>query len=300
MSEEISKLDERIAEFKKLKAEAEERGKQREAILANLSKERLKMLKGSTDKSMVALQKLMKKEDELYRALEEAKKELLKKGYAEEDFKTAFPDEQELIMKVRKRRGFLKPTSEVDKDKISKAVSLDEIEEWGTREENVWEFLERVKWGILVNNPEKFVTIKEIATTLKWEFEGYAKILHFLCLPLCLSPDMKIEEREGEDHSLVAYKYKPDAPVTIQKQESYHTYSSFILMVEQEDTAMNWWNIYSVKGYYTYIKKVVEFFKEIKYNRENEKRRRVTDEINRRFDELREIRRKESEAIIHD
>jgi hypothetical protein len=59
MSEEISKLGERIAEVIKQKAEAEERGKQREAILANLSKGTLEGLEEVTDKSMVAIQKLM-------------------------------------------------------------------------------------------------------------------------------------------------------------------------------------------------------------------------------------------------
>jgi len=294
MSEEISNMDERIAEVIKQKAEAEERKKQREAILANLPTEMLKTLEEATNESMVALQKLMKTEDELYRALEEAKESLLKKGYSGEDFKTAFADEQELMMKIRKRGGgFLKPPSG-DEDKISKAVSLDEVEEWGTREENVWEFLESVKWDILVNNPDKFVAIKEIAKTLNWQFEGYAKFLHFLCLPLNLSPDIKIEEREDENHSLVAYKYKPDAKGTIQKQESYCTYRSFISMVEQE--AMNWWDIYTVKGYYSCIKKVVEFFKEVKRNKENEKRDKIYDKIYGAMEELRRIQRMEWEA----
>ena len=57
MSEEISKLGERIAEVIKQKAEAEERGKQLEAILANLSKETLEGLEEATDKSTVAIQK---------------------------------------------------------------------------------------------------------------------------------------------------------------------------------------------------------------------------------------------------
>lgn len=224
MSEEISKLDERIAEVIKQKAEAEERGKQLEAILANLSKETLEGLEELTDKYMVALQKLMKLDDEqmknadgLDRTIEKVKNVLLKKGRSEEDFKTAFAYELELMMEIRRRGGGFSKLPSGDRDKISKAVSLGEIEERGTKEESVWEFLEVVKWRILVKNPDKFVTIKEIANTVNWEFEDYAKILHFLCLPLNLSPDMKIEEQEDEDHSLVAYKYKPDAQVTIQK-----------------------------------------------------------------------------------
>ena len=314
MSEEISKLDERIAEVIKQKAEAEERGKQLEAILANLSKETLEGLEELTDKSMVAIQKLMKAEDKLMklydeqmknadgldRTLEKVKNILLKKGRSEEDFKTVFAYELELMMEIRSRGGgFSKPPSG-DRDKISKAVSLGEIEERGTKEESVWEFLEVVKWRILVKNPDKFVTIKEIANTVNWEFEDYAKILHFLCLPLSLSPDMKIEEQEDEDHSLVAYKYKPDAQVTIQKQESYRTYHSFIRMVE-EDPTMNWGDVvYRVKGYYTGIKKVVKFFKEIEYNRLDEIRRKRRDETNRSFDEYTERLERESKAIMHD
>lgn len=309
MSEEISKLDERIAEVIKQKAEAEERGKQVEAILANLSKETLEGLEELTDKSMVAIQKLTKLEDELmkaedklmkaedgwYRAIEKVKNILLKKGYSGGYLKELFPDVAERMMEIRRRGGgFSKPPSG-DRDKISKAVSLGEIEERGTKEESVWEFLEEVKWGILVNNPDKFVIIKEIANTVNWKFEDYAKILHFLCLPLSLSPDMKIEEQEDEDHSLVAYKYKPDAQVTIQKQESYRTYRSFIRMVEQDRT-MNWGDVYRVKGYYTCIKKVVEFFK---YNRQDEILRRRRDETNRSDVEDRERQKRESEAIMH-
>ena len=55
MSEEISKLGERIAEV--IKQKAEEREKQLEAILANLSKETLEGLEEATDKSTVAIQK---------------------------------------------------------------------------------------------------------------------------------------------------------------------------------------------------------------------------------------------------
>ena len=199
-------------------------------------------------------------------------------------------------MEIRRRGGGFSKLPSGDRDEISKAVSLDEIEERGTKEESVWEFLEVVKWRILVKNPDKFVTIKEIAKTLNWKFEGYAKILHFLCLPLSLSPDIKIEEREDEDDSLVAYKYKPDAQVTIQKQESYRTYRSFIRMVEQDRT-MNWGDVvYRVKGYYTCIKKVVEFFK---YNRQDEKYRIVRDETNRSDDEHRERQKEDSRAIMH-
>ena len=307
MSDEISKWDEKIAEVKKLKEKAEEREKQREAILAKIPKERWETAEEATAKDMVALQKLMKAEDKRmkaedgwYRAMEKVKNILLKKGYSEEDFKTIFADEAERMMEIRMRGGgFSKPPSG-DRDKISKAVSLGEIEKWGTKVESVWGFLEVVKGGILVNNPDKFVTIKEIAKTLNWKFEGYAKILHFLCLPLSLSPDMKIEEQDDEDHSLVAYKYKPDAQVTIQKQESYRTYHSFIRMVE-EDPTMNWGDVvYRVKGYYTGIKKVVKFFKEIEYNRLDEIRRKRRDETNRSFDEYTERLERESKAIMHD
>ena len=307
MSEEISKWDERIAEVKKLKEKAEEREKQREAILAKIPKERRETAEEATAENMVAIQKLMKAEDKLmktedewYRAMEKVKNCLLKKGYSEEDFKTIFADEVERMREIRMRgSGFSKPPSG-DRDKISKAVSLGEIEERGTKEESVWEFLEVVKGGILVNNPDKFVTIKEIANTVNWEFEGYAKILHFLCLPLSLSPDIKIEEREDEDHSLVAYKYKPDAQFAIQKQESYRTYSSFIRRVEEEENpTIKWGLVYRVKGYYTCIKKVVEFFKEIEYNRLDEIRRKRIDETNMSGDEYRERQKRESKAIIH-
>jgi hypothetical protein len=107
---------------------------------------------------------------------------------------------------------------------------------------------------------------------------------------------MKIEEQEDEDHSLVAYKYKPDAQVTIQKQESYRTYRSFISMIEQDRT-MNWGDVvHRVKGYYTCIKKVVEFFKEVKRNKEIEKRDKVYDKIYEGMEELRRIQRMEWEA----
>ena len=59
MSEEISKWDERIAEVKKLKEKAEEREKQREAILAKIPKERRETAEEATAKSMVAIQKLI-------------------------------------------------------------------------------------------------------------------------------------------------------------------------------------------------------------------------------------------------
>ncbi len=114
---------------------------------------------------------------------------------------------------------------------ISGAVNLDAVEEGGTKEENVWEFLEKVKWDILVTNPNKFVTIKEIAKTLNWQFEGDATVLHFLCLPLCFSSEIKIEEQEDKDHLKVAYKYNPDAPVggsAMPRQESYYSFHSFI------------------------------------------------------------------------
>ena len=307
MSDEISKWDEKIAEVKKLKEKAEEREKQREAILAKIPKERWETAEEATAKDMVALQKLMKAEDKRmkaedgwYRAMEKVKNILLKKGYSEEDFKTIFADEAERMMEIRMRGGgFSKPPSG-DRDKISKAVSLGEIEKWGTKVESVWGFLEVVKGGILVNNPDKFVTIKEIAKTLNWKFEGYAKILHFLCLPLSLSPDIKIEEREDEDHSLVAYKYKPDAQFAIQKQESYRTYRLFIRRVELgENPTIKWGVVYRVKGYYSCIKKVVKFFKEIEYNRLDEIRRIVRDETIWSDDEYRERQKRDSEAIIH-
>lgn len=71
-------------------------------------------------------------------------------------------------------------------------------------------------------------------------------------------------------------------------------------MVEQDRT-MNWGDVvYRVKGYYSCIKKVVKFFKEMEYNRQDEILRKRRDETNRSFDEYIERLERESKAIIHD
>ncbi len=149
-------------------------------------------------------------------------------------------------------------------------MSLDEVFEWATSEINVWEFLENVKWDILVNKPNKFVTINEIAEKLNWQFEGYIEVMHFLCLPLSRLPD--IERREDTDHSLVAYMYKPaklvDEWTKLNRQESYHSF----------------------------IKKVANSFKEVKRKEELERQDVRLNQFEERQRQLIESLRNERRA----
>lgn len=173
--------------------------------------------------------------------------------------------------------------------------SYEELEQWASIEENVWGFLEKVKWDILANNPNKFVRIRDIAENLNWQFEGYAEGMHSICLPLSLSPEIEIEERENEDPSLVAYKYKPytqvDEFTRLNRQESYHSFIKNVVeqavKYENEGTPLFIWSeIYDGKVYHSCITKVVNFF--------NSNERERLDELLREAEERLRTAREES------
>lgn len=190
---------------------------------------------------------------------------------------------------------------------MHEVVNLDDVCEWAASEENVWEFLENVKWNILVNNPNEFVTIKEIAKALNWQFGGHATVLHFLCRSLGLSPDMEIEERKDEKHSLVAYKYKPDTQgdrwTGLSRQESYQSFITNVIkqavQYEKERTPLFiWYEIYCGKLYHSCITKIVKFFKDVKREKEDERRYKLLDEFEEKEKQLRKSRMEEMRARI--
>lgn len=173
------------------------------------------------------------------------------------------------------------------KDKMAEVMNLDEVYEWATSEENVWKFLENVKWNILVNTPNKFVTINEIAKKLNWQFEEHAPEMSILCLPLSLSPEIEIEHRKDEEYSLEAYKYKQDIEKEGNRLSRQKSYQSFIINVveqgkqyEKEGTSPRIWSaIYRGMLYYTFLIEVVKFFKDVKREEELEKGDKRLEEV---------------------
>lgn len=286
MGEEIRKFDERIAEFKKQKAEFEEEERQFKAVEAELPRELRESIAESSDRLVDAGLRLKELKYKLFECLKKVRED-----HSEKVFRAviAYYD-----IDIGDMGGVYHKSTAIRGREISGAVNLDAIEEWGTKEENVWEFLEKVKWDILVANPNKFVTIKEIAKTLNWQFEGDTTVLHFLCLPLYFSPEIKIEEQENEEHSLVAYKYIPDAQVggsAMPRQESYYSFRSFIEMLIEQDSHR--WGIRNrnMAAYYSCIKKVAEIFWKIKFDRENEPRYRRDDKFDENTRKLKEKHR---------
>jgi len=165
--------------------------------------------------------------------------------------------------------------------------SYEELEQWASIEENVWGFLEKVKWDILANNPNKFVRIRDIAENLNWQFEGYAKGMHIICLPLSLSPEIEIEKRENEDPSLVAFKYEPDTEEDrdrLSRQESYHSFIKNVVeqavQYENEGTPLSIWSeIYDGKVYHSGITMVVHFFNSFERERLDELLREAEERL---------------------
>lgn len=171
-------------------------------------------------------------------------------------------------------------------------MNLDEVYEWATSEENVWKFLENVKWDILVNTPNKFITINEIAKKLNWQFEEHALEMSILCLPLSLSPEIEIEEieiehRKDEEYSSEAYKYKPDIKKEGNRLSRQKSYQSFIINVveqgkqyEKEGTSPRIWSaVYRGMLYYTFLTEVVKFFNDVKREEELEKGDKRLEEV---------------------
>ncbi|MBN1763256.1 MAG: hypothetical protein JW878_09330 [Methanomicrobia archaeon] len=94
---------------------------------------------------------------------------------------------------------------------MSAVENLNDLIVWATDGGNVCEFLDEVL-DLIHNKFGKFVTIEEIAKERNWQFEGHAGYICYLCSPITVLPD--IETREDEDDALMAYKYKPDTPLT--------------------------------------------------------------------------------------
>lgn len=154
---------------------------------------------------------------------------------------------------------------------MSEEVNLNEVYEWARKEDKLWEFLENIKWNILAEHPNKFVTIKEIAEKLNWQFDDYDLYIHklvILCLPLTFSADMEIECRENkENSSLSAYKYKPEADTDMMsKSKSYYEFKN-----ESQDTCglltPNWRGQY----YLDALKIIAETYKKEWHEKESEK-----------------------------
>jgi len=104
--------------------------------------------------------------------------------------------------------------------------SLFEVAKWMSVEENARVFLKDIR-GILSNNPNNFVTIKEMVNKLKWTFEKDAMLMYLLTMPLGLSPEIEI--LDDKDVSLVAYKYNPNARVGHKVEDwSREKYNEFV------------------------------------------------------------------------
>jgi hypothetical protein len=89
--------------------------------------------------------------------------------------------------------------------------NLDEFLEWAMDSDNVNEFCANL-YGDLMGKPNEFVTIREIAMKMNWEFYGYAELVCLLCYPNTVLPD--IVTKEDEAYESWAYKYNPDANYT--------------------------------------------------------------------------------------
>ena len=95
--------------------------------------------------------------------------------------------------------------------KMSEVESLDDLQVWAADGENMCTFLDDVL-DILHSNPNKFVTIKEIAKKRNWQFKEYAGWVLLLCFPINNLPE--IEMREDEDYAMWAFKYDPNTHPT--------------------------------------------------------------------------------------
>ena len=143
------------------------------------------------------------------------------------------------------------------------------------------EFLEKVK-AILVNNPNEFTTIKEIADDNaieeiiegKWNLHRdpeYA-VRWFLCHPIgCLSPDILcLECRDHVDYAQWALKYNPDKQKDYQDRKLNHV-SQRLRQLSQEIRQ------HSQEIYDLTIRAMVEFFPDIELE---EKLRRDDKQLN--------------------
>ena len=190
--------------------------------------------------------------------------------------------------------GILGEDIDMGKDVFNDSQFLENVKEicannhinriWG---EDLKEFLEKVK-TILVNHPNEFVTIKEIANTAaikeilehKWNLHSdpdYA-VRWFLCHPISfLSPNILcLECRDHEDYVQWALKYNPD------KQKDYQESEEYSDTVRRLNHIIQRLRELSQEYYDITIERMVDFFPDIAH--EEELRR-----CDRRLDELEEM-----------
>ena len=193
--------------------------------------------------------------------------------------------------------GILGKDIDMGKDVFNDSQFIEKIREicvnnhinkiWG---DDLKEFIEKVK-TILVNHPNEFVTIKEIANTAaikeilehKWNLHSdpdYA-VRWFLFHPISfLSPDILcLECRDHEDYAQWALKYNPD------KQKDYQESEEYSDTVRRLNHIIQRLRELSQEYYDITIEQMVAFFPDIEHEEELIRR-------DRRLDKFEEMQRR--------
>lgn len=187
--------------------------------------------------------------------------------------------------------GILGEDIDMGKDVFNDSQFLENVKElcvnnhinkiWG---DDLKEFIEKVK-TILVNHPNEFVTIKEIANTAaikeilehKWNLHSdpdYA-VRWFLFHPISfLSPYLLcLECRDHEDYAQWALKYNPDKQKDYQESEEYSDTVRRLNHIIQQLREL------SQEYYDITIERMVAFFPDIAHDEELIRRDRRLDEL---------------------
>ena len=187
--------------------------------------------------------------------------------------------------------GILGEDIDMGKDVFNDSQFLENVKEicvnnhinkiWG---DDLKEFIETVK-TILVNHPNEFVTIKEIANTAaikeilehKWNLHSdpdYA-VRWFLFHPISfLSPDILcLECHDHEDYAQWALKYNPD------KQKDYQESEEYSDTVRRLNHIIQRLRELSQEYYDITIEQMVAFFPDIEHEEELIRRDRLLDEV---------------------